>query len=123
MHAVTAKDLHLQYPDYPIITVCMYLVLLCTCLLVLHNVLYYCSADAQNFRVNVQLISTYMYVVSLPNGDCACTELGVGRHWWFKYPGPLLIVELEFACLSGVGYTGALALYCLDLTQPAELPL
>ena len=28
------------------------------------------------------------------------TQFGVGRHWWFNYPGPLLDVELEFACLS-----------------------
>ena len=26
------------------------------------------------------------------------TQLGVGRHWWFNYPCPLLDVELEFAC-------------------------
>ena len=25
------------------------------------------------------------------------TELGVGRHWWFNYPGPFFDVELEFA--------------------------
>ena len=29
------------------------------------------------------------------------TQLGVGRHWWFNYPGPLLDAKLEFACLSG----------------------
>ena len=29
------------------------------------------------------------------------TQPGVGRHWWFNYPSPLLDVELEFACLSG----------------------
>ena len=28
------------------------------------------------------------------------TQLGVGCHWWFNYPGPLIDVELEFACLS-----------------------
>ena len=27
--------------------------------------------------------------------------LGVGHHWWFNYPGPLLDAEFEFACLSG----------------------
>ena len=40
----------------------------------------------------------------------------------FKYPGPLLYVELEFACLSGEVRLVALALYCLDSAQPAELP-
>ena len=38
-------------------------------------------------------------------GECVqfhvSTQLGVGCHWWFNYPGPLLDVELEFACLSG----------------------
>ena len=29
------------------------------------------------------------------------TNLVVGRHWWFNFTGPLLHVELEFACLSG----------------------
>ena len=29
------------------------------------------------------------------------TQLGVGGHWWFNYPGPPLDVELEFACLLG----------------------
>ena len=29
------------------------------------------------------------------------TQLGVWRLWWFNYPGPLLEVELESACLSG----------------------
>ena len=28
------------------------------------------------------------------------TQLEVGHHWWFNYPGPLLNVELKFACLS-----------------------
>ena len=28
------------------------------------------------------------------------TQLGIGSHWWFNYPDPLLNVELEFACLS-----------------------
>ena len=27
------------------------------------------------------------------------TQLGVGCHWWFNYPGPLF--EVELACLSG----------------------
>ena len=31
------------------------------------------------------------------------TQLGVWRLWWFNYPGPLLEVELESACLSGQG--------------------
>ena len=31
-------------------------------------------------------------------------------------------VELEFACLSGYVRLVALALYCLDSAQPAELP-
>ena len=50
------------------------------------------------------------------------TQLGVGHHWWFNYPGPLLNVEFEFACLSGYVRLVALALYCLDSNQPAELP-
>ena len=29
------------------------------------------------------------------------TQLGVWCHWWFNYPGQLLEVELESACLSG----------------------
>ena len=28
------------------------------------------------------------------------TQLGVGHYWWFNYPGQLLNVEFEFACLS-----------------------
>ena len=45
-------------------------------------------------------------------------QLGVEHHWWFNYLGPLLDVELEFACLSGWVRLVALALYCLDSTQP-----
>ena len=45
----------------------------------------------------------------IPNGDILRTfadsayfvRSGVGCHWWFNYLGPLLDVELEFACLSG----------------------
>ena len=37
-------------------------------------------------------------------------------------PGPLFNVEFEFACLSGLVRLVAFALYCLDSTQPAELP-
>ena len=44
-------------------------------------------------------------------------NLKLGHHWWFNYPGPLLDVELEFACLSGKVRPIALALYCLDSTQ------
>ena len=33
-----------------------------------------------------------------------------------------VLVELEFACLPGQVRLVALALYCLDPTQPAELP-
>ena len=28
------------------------------------------------------------------------TQFGVGRHWWFNYPGSLLNAKFEFACLS-----------------------
>ena len=36
-------------------------------------------------------------------------------HWWFNYPGPLLEVELESACLSG---RVRRPLYSFDSTQP-----
>ena len=35
------------------------------------------------------------------NNSHVSTQLGVGCHWWFNYPGPLLDVEFEFTCLSG----------------------
>ena len=41
------------------------------------------------------------------------TQLGVWRLWWFNYPGPLLEVELESACLSGQGCG-----LCVALIQP-----
>ena len=40
------------------------------------------------------------------------TQLGVWCHW-FNYPGPLLEVELESACLSGQGCG-----LCIALIQP-----
>ena len=46
------------------------------------------------------------------------TQFGVGHHWWFNYPGPLLDVELEFCLLIKLVRSIALALYCLDSTQP-----
>ena len=49
------------------------------------------------------------------------TQLGVGCHWWFNYPGPLLDAEFEFACLSGYVRLVAFALYWLDSAQPADL--
>ena len=55
-------------------------------------------------------------------GPLLNVELEFGCHWWFNYLGPLLNVELEFACLSGEGRLVAFVLYCLDSTQPAELP-
>ena len=46
-------------------------------------------------------------LVVLPCFDlCRCNsfhvhiQLGVGRHWWYNYHGPLLNVAFEFACLS-----------------------
>ena len=44
------------------------------------------------------------------------TQLGVWCLWWFNYPGPLLEVELESACLSGQGCVRPL--YSCDSTQP-----
>ena len=41
------------------------------------------------------------------------TQLGVWRLWWFNYPGPLLEVELESACLSGQGCG-----LCIALIRP-----
>ena len=41
--------------------------------------------------------------------------IGVRCHWWFNYPGPLLEVELESACLSGQVRP---PLYSFDSTQP-----
>ena len=35
-----------------------------------------------------------------PNRFRVNTRLGVGRHWWFNDPGPLLDVNFGFACLS-----------------------
>ena len=50
----------------------------------------------------------YIWLVVLPCFDLCWsnsfhvnTQLGVGCHWRFNYPGPLLDVELVFACLSG----------------------
>ena len=56
----------------------------------------------------------------------AYTQLGVGCLWWFNYPGPLLHVELEFTCLSGlvinislcIGYT-----ICLYIAYIRPQPL
>ena len=42
------------------------------------------------------------------------TQLGVWCHWWFNYPGPLLEVELESACLSGQGCGLCIALIRLN---------
>ena len=42
--------------------------------------------------------SVYIYSILI---YIAIYMYGVGCHWWFNYPGPLLHVELEFACLSG----------------------
>ena len=41
------------------------------------------------------------------------TQLGVWRLRWFNYPGPLLEVELESACLSGQGCG-----LCIALIRP-----
>ena len=41
------------------------------------------------------------------------TQLGVWCLWWFNYPGPLLEVELESACLSGQGCG-----LCIALIRP-----
>ena len=41
------------------------------------------------------------------------TQLGVWCRWWFNYPGPLLEVELESACLSGQGCG-----LCIALIRP-----
>ena len=41
------------------------------------------------------------------------TQLGVWRLWWFNYLGPLLEVELESACLSGLGCG-----LCIALIRP-----
>ena len=56
-------------------------------------------------------------------GDCIHTEekpwLTMRVHnkitctWWFNYPGPLLEVELESACLSGLGCG-----LCIALIRP-----
>ena len=42
--------------------------------------------------------SVYIYSILI---YIAIYMYGVGCHWWFSYPGPLLHVELEFVCLSG----------------------
>ena len=41
------------------------------------------------------------------------TQLGVWCRWWFNYPGQLLEVELESACLSGQGCG-----LCIALIRP-----
>ena len=40
-------------------------------------------------------------------------QLGVWRLWWYNHPGPLLEVELESACLSGLGCG-----LCIALIRP-----
>ena len=47
-------------------------------------------------------LTSQMLVSEQFSEDCPMLLVhGVGCHWWFNYPGPLLNVELEFACLSG----------------------
>ena len=64
---------------------------------------------------------------------CTCTfgaVLGVGCLWWFNYPGPLLHVELEFTCLSGlvinislcIGYTICLYIAYIRLLKDFFMP-
>ena len=47
------------------------------------------------------------------------TQLGVGRHWWFNYPGLLFDAEVEFACLSG--WLDWWSLPCNALIRPNQL--
>ena len=61
-------------------------------------------------------VCTCMYGWHRSKSFHVITQLGVWRLWWFNYPGPLLEVELESACLSGQGC--GLCIYSFDSTQP-----
>ena len=48
--------------------------------------------------IQFSCIALLGFTYSRPDSFHVNTQLGVGAHWWFNYPGPLLDVELEFAC-------------------------
>ena len=55
----------------------------------------------------------FPFFLFIENSFHVISQLGVWRLWWFNYPGPLLEVELESACLSGLGCG-----LCIALIRP-----
>ena len=72
-------------------------------------------ASAHGHRVVYMLFGlvAFPFFLFIEKSFHVITQLGVWCRWWFNYPGPLLEVELESACLSGQGCG-----LCIALIRP-----
>ena len=68
---------------------------------------------AMRSTVQVQVHVAFPIFLFIEKSFHVITQLGVWCRWWFNYPGPLLEVELESACLSGQGCG-----LCIALIRP-----
>ena len=72
-----------------------------------------CGAWATYYIVCMFGLVAFPFFLFIEKSFHVITQLGVWCLWWFNYPGPLLEVELESACLSGQGCG-----LCIALIRP-----